>query len=619
MELVHATDAAAWLLGTRSAGALPAPVGTGAAVRRPAVQSSAETYRDGRAARAGRPARRPAVQHATARTASADCRDPRCPVMPTPAANWSRRSARTAARPDVLLDHRARRHPWTSTSTWPRSSGSWSLRGEAEIRLRRVLLRRRGPVPGVRRPSRSPSTCRPCGPTASPTSAPANCSPCSGPTSCSIRRRPDTYAEPVAHERSAVVAHRTIPVRIPPEPAFIPASLAEELAARGHEVRVLTGLPELPTGAHLSAATGSAGGTRPPTGRVTLRRVPLYPSHDASAVRRGANYLSFAATSSVAALRFLRQCRCAVRVPPAAHRVRRGRAAAAGCAGSRRCCTCRTSGPTRSRVAMGRRAAGPLQRVSGAAMRRTLPCRRPASWSSHPRCATRSSRAAPTRPGCASFSTGPTRRCSGPCRPPTRPGGRSATAGRCTVMHAGNIGPFQNVAGAVRAAAAARARRRSISCSSARASRRPARRRLAAELGAGNVRFLGRRDPAEMAALYGAADFQLVSLRDLPALRGTIPSKLQAALSCGSPGAGRRRRRLRRGWSSGTGSGLDCPPDDWPRWPTASPRPPTLPDADAGRDGPAGPAQLPGRRCRCGPGVDQLEDMLVGGRARRRR
>jgi len=92
----------------------------------------------------------------------------------------------------------------------------------------------------------------------------------------------------------------------PPEPAFIPASLAAELAARGHEVRVLTGYPNYPQG---TLYPGYRQRWRQESfhGSAVVRRVPLYPSHDGSAVRRSANYLSFAATSSVSALRFLRQ------------------------------------------------------------------------------------------------------------------------------------------------------------------------------------------------------------------------------------------------------------------------------------------------------------------------
>src|SRR6185503_17053452 len=90
----------------------------------------------------------------------------------------------------------------------------------------------------------------------------------------------------------------------PPEPAYIPANLAEELTARGHQVRVLTGFPNYPEG-KLYPGYRQRWMSRSSVDGVVIRRVPLYPSHDSSPTRRAANYLSFAATSSVAALRYL--------------------------------------------------------------------------------------------------------------------------------------------------------------------------------------------------------------------------------------------------------------------------------------------------------------------------
>jgi glycosyltransferase involved in cell wall biosynthesis len=135
--------------------------------------------------------------------------------------------------------------------------------------------------------------------------------------------------------------------------------------------------------------------------------------------------------------------------------------------------------------------------------------------------------------------------------------------GRCTVMHAGNIGPFQNIADAIRAAAAADRSGQLDLVLVGSGTEEQAARALAADLGAANVRFLGRREPSEMAGLYGAADYQLISLRDLPIFRGTIPSKLQAAMSCGSPmvvsAAGDCAELVER-----SGAGLACPPENWP-------------------------------------------------------
>lgn len=82
-----------------------------------------------------------------------------------------------------------------------------------------------------------------------------------------------------------------------PGPAALPGVLARGLAARGHDVRVVTGFPNYPTG---EIAEGYRQRLRldERRGGVSVRRVPLYPSHDASAARRFVNYGSFAASAT---------------------------------------------------------------------------------------------------------------------------------------------------------------------------------------------------------------------------------------------------------------------------------------------------------------------------------
>jgi glycosyltransferase involved in cell wall biosynthesis len=119
-----------------------------------------------------------------------------------------------------------------------------------------------------------------------------------------------------------------------------------------------------------------------------------------------------------------------------------------------------------------------------------------------------------------------------------------------------------------------------------------------------------------MAALYGAADYQLVSLRDLPIFHGTIPSKLQAALSCGSPvvvsAAGDCARLVER-----NRVGLSCPPEDWralaARFREAAALSP-IDRADMARRARESYESQMSRQA----GVDQLEDMLVEAARRRR-
>ena len=86
-----------------------------------------------------------------------------------------------------------------------------------------------------------------------------------------------------------------------PEPAFKGLLFARALRDAGHEVQVITGFPNYP------------GGTLYPGYRVRWRqreildgiavlRVALYPSHDSSALGRVFNYVSFAASATLAGL-----------------------------------------------------------------------------------------------------------------------------------------------------------------------------------------------------------------------------------------------------------------------------------------------------------------------------
>ncbi|MBN1173795.1 MAG: glycosyltransferase family 4 protein [Micromonosporaceae bacterium] len=90
-----------------------------------------------------------------------------------------------------------------------------------------------------------------------------------------------------------------------PGPAALPGVLARGLVARGHEVRVLTGFPNYPTGVVSPGYTIRRRRDEKRDG-VLVRRVALYPNHDASAVRRLANYASFGASAVASGLGVLR-------------------------------------------------------------------------------------------------------------------------------------------------------------------------------------------------------------------------------------------------------------------------------------------------------------------------
>ncbi|HEV2080930.1 MAG TPA: glycosyltransferase family 4 protein [Brevundimonas sp.] len=78
----------------------------------------------------------------------------------------------------------------------------------------------------------------------------------------------------------------------PPEPNTVGLQVAHGLQARGHEVEVLTGFPNYPTG-KLAEGYRLAWHRREVVEGVVVHRVWLHPSHDRSSVGRALNYLSF--------------------------------------------------------------------------------------------------------------------------------------------------------------------------------------------------------------------------------------------------------------------------------------------------------------------------------------
>lgn len=83
-----------------------------------------------------------------------------------------------------------------------------------------------------------------------------------------------------------------------PGPAALPGVLARELVRRGHEVRVLTGFPNYPTG---KIADGYKISTmyRENLDGVDITRTFLLPQHGRSGIGRIANYLSFGLSAAI--------------------------------------------------------------------------------------------------------------------------------------------------------------------------------------------------------------------------------------------------------------------------------------------------------------------------------
>lgn len=83
----------------------------------------------------------------------------------------------------------------------------------------------------------------------------------------------------------------------PPEPALLLQELAQSLQKRGHQVTVLTGFPNYPTG-RLYPGYALRLRLQETLDSVPIVRVPLYPEHSRSGLRRALNYFSFALSSA---------------------------------------------------------------------------------------------------------------------------------------------------------------------------------------------------------------------------------------------------------------------------------------------------------------------------------
>ncbi|MCP3787207.1 glycosyltransferase family 4 protein [Micromonospora sp. A3M-1-15] len=387
----------------------------------------------------------------------------------------------------------------------------------------------------------------------------------------------------------------------PPEPAFIPGSLAEELASRGHEVRVLTGFPDYP-GGHVYPGWRQRWRHQTHSERLTVRRVPRYAGGDGSAKSRMASWLSFAGSVALTGRRYLGDVdalyvfqlpavtfaaagllRLLGRVPTVLHvqdvwpEEERDRAGEARRWSGRLDATLRRIYQEAGAVAVTAPSMRDLVVDGGADPDRV---RVVLNWTDE--------------------------RIFRPTEPSRAARRLIRRDDRCVVMHAGTIGVRQGLETAVRAAATLDDRMDLVLVGSGAEERRV--RGLAAELGADNVRFVDRRSPLDMPELYAAADYQLVMLRDLPELRGMVPGKLQAALSCAAPvvasAGGDTVALVER-----ARAGLSCPPEDWAaladRFWLASAIPPPA-RVDMGRRG--RDAYL--REMSLRAGVDRIERLL---------
>lgn len=93
-----------------------------------------------------------------------------------------------------------------------------------------------------------------------------------------------------------------------PEPVWQPGWIVGALQREGLNVRVLTGVPNYPSG-RVASGYSAWRPSRERIDGVDVRRTPLYPSHDGNVVKRFLNYGSWAVSSAVFGLRTLKAAR----------------------------------------------------------------------------------------------------------------------------------------------------------------------------------------------------------------------------------------------------------------------------------------------------------------------
>lgn len=311
----------------------------------------------------------------------------------------------------------------------------------------------------------------------------------------------------------------------PPEDVQIPGAVAQGLAARGHDVRVLTAFPSYPEG-RLQAGWRQRTGHVEQDGEVELHRVPTHISHSRQAVARSVSYVSFAA-ATLAAGRRLREAdviyvyatQMTAAVAPLVWSVVRGTPfvlhvqdlwpeSVTG------------SGMVSSSVG------DAISNVMSPWLRRTYSEAAATIAISPTMTRTLISRGVPADRAHTLHNWAP---AAFDAVSPMPSGGKGLR-----LTYAGNIGEMQDLDSVMRALALVRDLPVHLDVYGSGTAEHDVRV-LASSLDLRSVTFHGRRTAADIAPMTASADFHLVTLKDLPVFRMTIPSKLQASLALGIP------------------------------------------------------------------------------------
>ncbi|GAB3560719.1 glycosyltransferase family 4 protein [Arthrobacter alkaliphilus] len=317
-----------------------------------------------------------------------------------------------------------------------------------------------------------------------------------------------------------------------PEPIYIPGTVARGLAERGHEVTVITGYPNYPHGRIYGGYRQRLRGSEY-DGPVKVVRTPLLISHSKNPIGRLANYLSFA-LSAMAASWSVRGADVvyvyATQMTPAI-----GPSMIRAFGGSPYVMHVQDLWPesvTGSSMVGGGRTSRFIAAILEPWLRFLY------------KQATATVAIAPTMASMLVERGVPSSRIKmlfnwanekvSDLDPPNEQVERPLKSDQVLIVYAGNLGDHQDLETVIRAAKSVETEENLRFEVYGSGMARGRLEKLASELGVLNLTFCGSVSATEMRSVYEKADFQLVTLKDREIFRGTIPSKLQAALFNGS-------------------------------------------------------------------------------------
>lgn len=319
-----------------------------------------------------------------------------------------------------------------------------------------------------------------------------------------------------------------------PEPGggAVPGVLANGLADRGHDIKVLTGFPNYPHGRIYPGYRQRWRHDERGRDRVAIRRTPLYPDHGANPLGRAANYLSFGASALARGLPYLadREAIWVFNSPAPVGAVARQLSRRRGVPFLLHVMDVWPD----SVLDSGMLSNGALNRVAdrvlGDVVRRTHDAAAVVAVTSPGQEALLNERGVPSH----KLRYIPVWANEEIFRP--RPAHREllpepARDADIVLMYAGAMGHIQQLDAAVRAASAVGPALHLVLVGTGVAE--VSLRGLAQELQADNVHFMGSQPPTAMGELSAAADAHLVSLADTPLMRVTMPSKVQSIMALG--------------------------------------------------------------------------------------